>query len=62
MTGKEMLDCLQTVWENMTGDKSRETYREMLSLLDNMIYYLRYDLLCESDLPPLDVKSGEFDF
>lgn len=44
MTEKEMIDCLQSVWENMTLDKDRAAYAEMLVLLDNMIYFLHYDL------------------
>lgn len=62
MTEKEMLDCLQSVWENMTMDKDREAYKEMLALLDNMRYFLRYDLQIEYLLPPLEVKAGEFTF
>ena len=31
MTEKEMLNCLLAVWENMTSDKDREAYKEMLS-------------------------------
>ena len=33
MTEKEMLNCLMTVWENMTEDKDTEAYKEMLLLL-----------------------------
>lgn len=62
MTEKEMLNCLLTVWENMTEDKDREAYKEMLALLDNMRYFLRYDLQIEYLLPPLEVKAGEFTF
>ena len=62
MTEKEMLDCLQSVWENMTMDKDREAYKEMLALLDNMRYFLRYDLQIEYLLPPLEIKAGEFTF
>lgn len=62
MTEKEMLNCLLTVWENMTEDKDREAYKEMLALLDNMRYFLHYDLQIEYLLPPLEVKAGEFTF
>ena len=62
MTEKEMLNCLLAVWENMTEDKDREAYKEMLALLDNMRYFLRYDLQSEYLLPPLEVKAGEFTF
>ena len=62
MTEKEMLDCLQSVWENMAMDKDREAYKEMLALLDNMRYFLRYDLQIEYLLPPLEIKAGEFTF
>ena len=62
MTEKEMLNCLLAVWENMTGDKDRETYKEMLSLLDDMRYFLRYDLQIEYELPPIEVKAGAFTF
>ena len=43
MTEKEMYDNLQEVWENMTMDKDRELYGQILTLLDDMIFYLRYD-------------------
>lgn len=62
MREKEMLEYLQAVWENMTEDKDREAYKEMLALLDNMRYFLRYDLQIEYLLPPLEVKAGEFTF
>ena len=62
MTQKEMLDCLLSVWENMTVDKDRETYKEMLMLLDNMCNYLRYDLQCDYTIPPQEIKAGEFIF
>ena len=62
MTEKDMLNCLLTVWENMTEDKDREAYKEMLALLDNMRYFLRYDLQIEYLLPPLEVKAGAFTF
>ena len=62
MTEKEMLNCLMTVWENMTSDKDREAYKEMLSLLDDMRYFLRYDLQIEYELPPIEVKAGAFTF
>ena len=62
MTEKEMLNCLMTVWENMTEDKDTEAYKEMLLLLDNMRYFLRYDLQIEYALPPMEVKAGEFTF
>lgn len=62
MTEKEMLNCLLAVWENMTSDKDREAYKEMLSLLDDMRYFLRYDLQIEYELPPIEVKAGAFTF
>lgn len=43
MTETEMIDSLQSVWENMTMDKSYDAYQIMLVLLDNMLYLLRYD-------------------
>ena len=57
-----MLNCLLAVWENMTEDKDREAYKEMLVLLDNMRYFLRHDLQIEYELPPLEVKAGAFTF
>ena len=62
MTEKEMLNCLLAIWENMTSDKDREAYKEMLSLLDDMRYFLRYDLQIEYELPPMEVKAGAFTF
>ena len=62
MQEKEMLNCLLAVWENMTEDKDREAYKEMLVLLDNMRYFLRHDLQNEYELPPLEVKAGAFTF
>ena len=62
MTEKEMLDCLLAVWENMTEDKDRNAYTEMLLLLEEMRDFLRYDLQVEYHLPPIEIKSGAFDF
>lgn len=62
MKETEMLNCLLAVWENMTVDKDREAYKEMLVLLDDMRYFLRYDLQIEYELPPIEVKAGEFTF
>ena len=62
MTEKEMLDCLLAVWENMTEDKDRNAYEEMLLLLDNMRYFLRNDLRCEYTLTNHEIKAGAFDF
>lgn len=62
MTEKEMYDCLLSVWENMTSDKDRKAYNEMLSLLDNMVYHLRYDLQCDYTLPSSDVPTSPFTF
>ena len=62
MTEKEMLDCLQRVWENMTTDKDRQAYSDILLLLDNMIYYLRFDLQIEYELPSIEITKGEFVF
>ena len=57
-----MLDCLLSVWENMTVDKDREAYKEILMLLENMCNYLRYDLQCDYTIPPQEIKAGEFIF
>lgn len=62
MTEKEMLNALQSVWENMTMDKDRTAYGEMLVLLDNMRYFLRYDLQCDYPMQKLAVADGEFIF
>lgn len=62
MKETEMLNCLLAVWENVTVDKDREAYKEMLVLLDDMRYFLRYDLQIEYELPPIEVKAGEFTF
>ena len=62
MTENEMIESLQEVWENMTIDKSREAYAEILWLLDNMTYYLRHDMGVEyySEKPVISI--GEFYF
>lgn len=63
MTEQEMINCLLSVWDNMTVDKDRDAYKEMLMLLDNMSYFLRYDLQCDYTLPPLAAVSTEaYDF
>ena len=62
MTEKEMLNCLLAVWENMTEDKDREAYKEILLLLDNMRNYLRYDLQCDYTTPTQEIKVGTFIF
>lgn len=62
MTEKEMLDCLLQVWENMTQDKDREAYKEILLLLDNMRNFLRYDLQCDYATPMQEIKAGAFIF
>lgn len=62
MDEKEMLNCLHEVWENMTEDKDRTAYEEMLFLLDEMRSFLRYDLQIDYRFPPLDIKAGEFTF
>ena len=62
MTEKEMLAFLQYVWDNMTSDKDRQAYGEMLVLLDNMVYYLRHDLQCEYPPSEFEVPKGDFDF
>ena len=62
MTEKEMLDCLLQVWENMTEDKDREAYKEILLLLDNMRNFLRYDLQCDYTTPTHEIKAGTFIF
>jgi hypothetical protein len=61
MTENEMLHALQGVWENMTMDKDRAAYGEMLVLLDNMTYFLRHDLQCEYPKSET-VRAGAFDF
>ena len=62
MTENEMIECLQEVWENMTTDKSRSAYCEMLWLLDNMAYYLRHDLGIEysSQMPAMGEDTFDF--
>ena len=62
MTENEMIEHLQEVWENMTTDKSRSAYCEMLWLLDNMAYYLRHNLGIEYSPETPAVGAGEFDF
>ena len=62
MTENEMIEHLQEVWENMTTDKSRSAYCEMLWLLDNMAYYLRHNLGIEYSPETPSVGAGEFDF
>ena len=62
MTDKEMLDCLQSVWENLTWDRNIQTYRDMLVLLDNMTYFLRSDLQIEYELPEIEIQKGAFEF
>lgn len=62
MTEKEMYSCLLAVWENMTQEKDKEAYKEMLLLLDNMRNYLRYDLQCDYTLPQQEIKSEAFIF
>ena len=49
MQEKEMLNCLLAVWENMTEDKDREAYKEMLVLLDNMRYFRDRRKFCVID-------------
>jgi len=61
MREEEMLHTLQEVWENMTMDKDRAAYGEMLVLLDNMSYFLRHDLQC-SYPKAAAVGAGDFDF
>ena len=62
MTEKEMLNALQNVWKNMTMDKDRQAYSEILVLLDNMRYFLSSDLLITYPLNNPTVQKGEFDF
>ena len=62
MTEKEMIACLQSVWENMTWDKDREAYKKMLLLLDNMRDFLRYDLQCEYTFPLPLVETEGYQF
>ena len=46
----------------MTIDKDREVYGKILTLLDDMIFYLRYDLEIDYPTQMLDVKTGEYIF
>ena len=62
MTDKEMLDCLQSVWENLAWDRDIQTYRDMLLLLDDMTYFLRSDLQIEYELPEIEIQKGVFEF
>jgi len=62
MTEKEMYDCLLSVWHSMTSDKDRESYKKMLSLLDNMVYHLRYDLQCDYTSPSSKLPTSTFTF
>ena len=64
MTEQEMINSLQSVWENMTWDKDKDAYKEMLMLLDSMTYYLRYDLQCECsyNLPLVETEGYQFMF
>ena len=58
MTEKEMIDCLQSVWENMTTDKNVDDYQKMLVLLEEMTYLLRYDYQIDYPPPPEVVESS----
>ena len=62
MTENKMIDYLQKIWENMTTDKNQEAYKKMLCLLDNMVYYLRYDLGIEysSQMPAMGEDTFDF--
>lgn len=62
MTENKMIDHLQKIWENMTTDKNQEAYKKMLCLLDNMVYYLRYDLGIEysSQMPAMGEDTFDF--
>lgn len=62
MTENKMIDHLQKIWENMTTDKNQEVYKKMLCLLDNMVYYLRYDLGIEysSEMPAMGEDTFDF--
>ena len=62
MTEIEMLNSLMTVFDNMTADKDRGAYSQMLSLLDDMRYYLLYDLQIEYPHREIEVQQGEFSF
>lgn len=46
----------------MTTDKNQEAYKKMLCLLDNMVYYLRYDLGIEysSEMPAMGEDMFDF--
>ena len=43
-------------------DKDRELYGQILTLLDDMIFYLRYDLEIDYPTRMLEVETGEFVF
>ena len=62
MTENKMIDHLQKIWENMTTDKNQEAYKKMLCLLDNMVYYLPYDLGIEysSQMPAMGEDTFDF--
>ncbi len=62
MNENEMLDSLQSVWENMTMDKDRTAYAKMLVLLDDMYNFLHYDLQIKVPVIPLEIKAEEFTF
>lgn len=62
MNEAEMLGALQNVWQNMTIDKDRDAYGEMLMLLESMVYHLRYDLECTCQYKHDEIKREEFFF
>ena len=62
MNDRELLDTLQSVWENLTWDRDIQTYRNMLVLLDDMTYFLRSDLQIEYELPEIEIQKGAFEF
>lgn len=62
MTEKEMYDTLNTVWQNMTVDKDRDVYGKILTLLDDMMFYLRYDLEIDYPVTTYEVSEGDFIF
>lgn len=63
MNEREMLECLQAVWENMSWYKDREACEEMLVLLEDMVYLLRYEMGCGYPSRSFEIpKEGTFTF
>ena len=49
MSEQEMLNSLQSVWESVRMNDSKATQRNILTMLDEMVYLVRYELRCEYD-------------